>query len=303
MRSAEPTDANNATSAESLGELARRYRREKAAREAAQGEKVLMPGPFHLDVAQPSLAAVAPSSGLVSPGSPAAKMSKPKFLTPQRKRDPFSRLLKLPAAPLRRATPPMIIATPEVLPEFTAPVARTPRSSPNLAAPTATVPQSKARQVLSAPAAPVKVDGPLPASPLTVSRNLPKPLDAYDGKVAVHAGDSLWNLSRRYFGTGLRWRDWLASNPVLRDPRLLRPGMRLMVPRAQATLPARTFVVRAGDSLWRLAASEYGNGALWSCLLRANPRLRDPAVIFPGRLLLLPATCTASPLQSAASNH
>lgn len=120
---------------------------------------------------------------------------------------------------------------------------------------------------------------------------------ALDGKVTIRSGDSLWNLSRKYFGSGIRWRDWLISNPVVSDPRRIKPGTQLVVPQAHM-LPSRgtppaTLVVQPGDSLWKLAASQYGNGASWPCLARANPTLRAPAIIFPGQHLILPETCSA----------
>jgi nucleoid-associated protein YgaU len=270
--SAEPSDATNAAEAvstESLGEVARRYRQQKAAREAAQAQKGSTPAPYHLDIAQPAFAAVAPrSSALASPVLAGASTANPANGTLPRKRDPFSHSVRAPAVspiiPLRRAARPISVA-------------------PN-APPRAVASSTFASSTVAAT----------------------KPLGAPDGNVTIRAGDSLWSLSRKYFGSGIRWQQWLTSNPEVRNPRHIQPGMRLVVPQAPMpthVTPPSTLVIHSGDSLWKVAASQYGNGASWSCLLRANPSLRNPAIIFPGQRLLIPATCTALRAPRAAVSN
>ncbi len=53
----------------------------------------------------------------------------------------------------------------------------------------------------------------------------------------------------------------------------------------------RTYTVVAGDSLWKIAANNLGNGALYPQIIAANPgRLKDDkSVIHPGDVLNLPA--------------
>lgn len=51
------------------------------------------------------------------------------------------------------------------------------------------------------------------------------------------------------------------------------------------------YVVRPGDSLWRISRSEsaYGSGALWRRIYAGNRgRIRDPNLIFPGQELTIP---------------
>jgi nucleoid-associated protein YgaU len=295
--SAEPSDATNAAEAvstESLGEVARRYRQQKAAREAAQAQKGSTPAPYHLDIAQPAFAAVAPrSSALASPVLAGASTASPANGTLPRKRDPFSHSVRAPAVspiiPLRRAARPISVA-PNAPPRA---VASSTFASSTVASPTVDNLVSPTIHTL-----------PVPST--NVSRRATNPLGAPDGNVTIRPGDSLWSLSRKYFGSGIRWQQWLTSNPEVRNPRHIQPGMRLVVPQAPMpthVTPPSTLVIHSGDSLWKVAASQYGNGASWSCLLRANPSLRNPAIIFPGQRLLIPATCTALRAPRAAVSN
>lgn len=46
--------------------------------------------------------------------------------------------------------------------------------------------------------------------------------------VTVQVGDTLWNLARRYYDDGSRWKDIAMANNMYRDN--LTPGMRLIIP-------------------------------------------------------------------------
>ncbi len=46
------------------------------------------------------------------------------------------------------------------------------------------------------------------------------------------------------------------------------------------------YVVKKGDSLWRIAEKVYGNGFLWKKLFKANQdKIKDPNLIYPGQIL------------------
>ena len=55
-------------------------------------------------------------------------------------------------------------------------------------------------------------------------------------------------------------------------------------------LPTKTYTVVAGDSLWKIAQNELGNGALYKKIVEANPgKLKDEnTVIHPGDVLVIP---------------
>jgi nucleoid-associated protein YgaU len=113
--------------------------------------------------------------------------------------------------------------------------------------------------------------------------------------VEVQRGDSLWRIATRHLGEGRRWKELHARNPEIRNPNLIRVGDVIRVPHTALAEPRRDFdvlLVRTGDTLWGLAALEFGRGDAWHCLARANPQLRDPNLILPGQELIRPEECS-----------
>ena len=108
--------------------------------------------------------------------------------------------------------------------------------------------------------------------------------------VIVKPGDSLWKIAQQNLGKGVRWRDLLAANPGIVDGNRIAAGSQIYVP----TPPLRTatkFTVRKGDTLTKIAQTQLGHAAFWSCIAQANPGIHDANLIFEGQQLLLPATC------------
>ena len=66
--------------------------------------------------------------------------------------------------------------------------------------------------------------------------------------------------------------------PVVYGPRIV-PGY----------IGYREYTVVAGDSLWSIAQTSYGDGSLFPRIVRANPaQITDPDVIHPGQVLRIP---------------
>jgi nucleoid-associated protein YgaU len=311
-------DANDDSPAESLGEVARRYRREKAANFAEQASRPKPPSPFPMDLSQPTFAAPAPvgpplsspyADAPLAPIAPPATASKPRLGLAPLKRDPFSRPALSPSLRVPNPGPAPLILAP-VKPSPVAPSAAVPvlPKRPDVASPTfavVPVPAAKPAPVVPPPPlariAPAK---PLRISPASASPSIPPappassvaPAISHDSKITVRPGDSLWKLSRRFLGAGSRWEDWLSVNPGLLDARLIQPGMILVVPRGAAPTSSALakVLVRQGDSLWKIALTHYGNGAEWQCIATANSALGDPDQIYPGQVLVLPAACSSA---------
>jgi nucleoid-associated protein YgaU len=306
-------DANGDSPAESLGEVARRYRLEKAADFAEQASRPKPPSPFPMDLSQPAFAAPVPVDPPLSsphtraPVAPPAAASKPRVGLAPLKRDPFSRPALSPSLRVPNPGPAPLILSP-VKPSPVAPSAAVPvlPKRPHVAPPAfavVPVPAAKPAPVVPpprfagvAPSRPAMISPASPSQPPAPPASSVAPAISRDSKITVRAGDSLWKLSRHFLGAGSRWQDWLSVNPGLLDPRVIQPGTILVVPRATApTSSAPTKVlVRQGDSLWKIAVIHYGNGAEWQCIATANSALGDPDQIYPGQVLVLPAACGSS---------
>ncbi len=61
-------------------------------------------------------------------------------------------------------------------------------------------------------------------------------------------------------------------------------------PANPAVTPNKTYTVKKGDSLWKLAKQFYGNGAQYPKLFQANSgQIKNPNLIYPGQVLTIPA--------------
>ncbi len=58
-----------------------------------------------------------------------------------------------------------------------------------------------------------------------------KPLEASDSSVIIRRGDTLWQISRRLYGKGIRYTTiYLANEKKIGDPNVINPGQVFMVP-------------------------------------------------------------------------
>ena len=143
----------------------------------------------------------------------------------------------------------------------------------------------------------------------------------------VKKGDTLAVISRKYYGTTMKWRAILEANKgILPDERSLKPGMTLVIPpvpgvavtatgtetaaerpalsasvpvaaAAAASAPAagaaaagpREYEVQRGDSLWLISKKVYGNANKWRQILEANRNvLQNADDLKPGMRLAIP---------------
>src|SRR5215469_12150017 len=202
-------------------------------------------------------------------------------------------VLASPKAPAQPLVPPALtVAPPTVVPpapRVVAPlrpfVKRSPFERPRVfpAPPVVSTP----RRIVPAPLVPRALPEPW-APPVSLSPAVSQKMMI----IIVRHGDSLWKFAVTRLGNGNRWQELLALNPGLRNSGLLEIGSEIVVPATVAPPRAPTkYVVRNGDTLWRIAQTQLHRGSAWSCIAHANPDLRDASLIHEGQVLLLPSSC------------
>jgi nucleoid-associated protein YgaU len=251
-----------------LGDIALRYR---DAKRAMQAQK-----PFHLPFEEPSFASPVISVAKPAPPRPGFSPAHPNLMpahpnvvlapaisspAPLHRVDPFTRRSAPPVPSVTRIAP----AAPAAQPFFSRPAPAPVGAQPNLSTKIAAQPSAVANTF----------------SPLHT--------------VTVQPGDSLWKLAQQTLGRGSRWRELLAANPGIVDPTRLAAGTHIIVPTATTTLQHvksdMTVAVQQGDTLTKIAQSQYGRAASWTCIAQANPKIVDPNRIYQGQQLLLPFSC------------
>jgi nucleoid-associated protein YgaU len=291
-----------------LGDIARRYRNAKLALQA--------PTTFHLPFDEPTFAApiislpkVAPPRPNFSSAHPNVAPDRPGIVVapaitspaPLHRIDPFARRSApvapvssthiAPTAPLPQPhvshpAPSHAGPQPSIAPKLAAPKFDSPKFSPLAAepspAPAAIVSQPSAQPDVAVPIA--------PSSPIATASSL----GAHT--LTVQPGDSLWKLAQQTLGRGSRWHELLAANPGIVDPTHLAAGMKIVVPNETSTLQSgksgtKVVVVEEGDTLTKIAQSQYRRATAWRCIVQANPEITDPNHIYEGQRLLLPFNC------------
>lgn len=130
--------------------------------------------------------------------------------------------------------------------------------------------------------------------------------------VRTEEGDSVWKLAQKYLGDGNRWQEIRAANSDRVGPNgEISPNITLTIPldgsRQSATTEqrvqrssreatpqpssaARTATVKEGDTLWRIAARELGDGNRYLEIYKLNrDRLANEDDLKIGQTLRLPA--------------
>lgn len=113
----------------------------------------------------------------------------------------------------------------------------------------------------------------------------------------VKSGDTLSDISKRYFGTTTRWPELLALNPGL-DPKALQTGHQVVVQAAGAGVvvqdrPTRTpetvYTVAEGETLGHIAQKTLGSVDQVDAIFQANRDvLKSPNDIKAGMHLRIP---------------
>jgi nucleoid-associated protein YgaU len=118
----------------------------------------------------------------------------------------------------------------------------------------------------------------------------------------VVAGDTLWKIAERKYGSGYNWVDLVKVNK-LANANKIEKGQKLILPEVQkravtggmiakaktgkVTITGDSYKVQKGDHLWKIAQGAYGDGYEWSKIAKAN-NIKNPGLIYAGQILKLP---------------
>jgi len=128
------------------------------------------------------------------------------------------------------------------------------------------------------------------------------------GKMRYHTvveADNFWVIADKYYGHGKYWTLIKDANPGV-DSTKLRPGDVLKIPPLPKT-PVRPslvtrstpgtltrsisgssiYTVKSGDSYWKIAKDQYGNGSLYLVIQQANKDIA-PEDLKPGQKITIP---------------
>lgn len=148
------------------------------------------------------------------------------------------------------------------------------------------------------------------------STSSPAPPAAPPASVTVKNGQTLTAIAREHLGNGNRWREIFELNrDKLDTPESLQAGMQIRLPRHNAPTAAlpgaapnaatgttgnsptrqaaaqapRTYTVKRGDTLYKIAQQTMGDGNAWKALYNANKsRIANPDAIEAGIELTIP---------------
>ncbi len=112
--------------------------------------------------------------------------------------------------------------------------------------------------------------------------------------IIVVKNDTLWAICMSTYGmanTGI-FREIQALNPRIKNVNLIYVGQSISLPMLEAETPyeGRFVIVKPNQNLFRIALNNYGSvdERTYDAIMRANPLIRDPNVIWVGQRIMLP---------------
>lgn len=123
----------------------------------------------------------------------------------------------------------------------------------------------------------------------------------------IRAGDNLWSIAKNQLGDGVKWQDIFNANKDIlgSNPDLIHPGTQINLPGQEvAANQASNYVVKSGDSLWKISQDLLGDGNKWGELYQANASIigNNPRMIMPGQELTIPGMGGSDALAQGAAS-
>jgi len=98
----------------------------------------------------------------------------------------------------------------------------------------------------------------------------------------VRPGDSMYLIARRF---NISLPGLIAANPQIMNPALIYPGQNLCIPVTQPCPGGFVYIVQPGDSLYTIAIRFR---TTIEAILRINPQITNPNLIFAGQVICIP---------------
>ena len=115
----------------------------------------------------------------------------------------------------------------------------------------------------------------------------------------IAAGDSLWKIAVRFYGSGSYWQKIFNDNAdVISNPDQIYAGQQIVIylereggaaQEGAGNETGRTYVVESGDTLWKISEKVYGRGWSWRRIYQANEDIiSEPGNIYAGQVIKIP---------------
>lgn len=121
-------------------------------------------------------------------------------------------------------------------------------------------------------------------APVTQTQPIQAQSTASETIYTVVKGDTLSGIAAKY---GTTYQILAAYNGIA-DPNKIYAGQQIKIPSESqaAETPQKTYTVKSGDSLWKIAASQIGSGTKYPEIKSLNGLTSD--TIYPGQVLKIP---------------
>jgi len=105
----------------------------------------------------------------------------------------------------------------------------------------------------------------------------------------VKKGDNLWDISVNIYGNGYKWIEIAKQNNLV-NADILAVGQELsLLPVGVSSASSGEYIVKSGDSLWKISTNLYSDGFRWVDIWNQNRGLiANPNLIEVGTKLALP---------------